>query len=266
MTPPNQSAPANPGKRNRDNAASRMIHIFIVMTCCALLIASSGCRSTNPCVPSPSVTQFDDNPICREAYLRAYRMGYRDGLKGQFPGCHLWTYTGRMADALDAGYEDGNKAGFRMPLAESNHVRNVSNESDRATWGFFFKSLSRMDYKVATQDFLNEFKSAVTVEEVRAWAIPLLNKHQYQSSSSTISMTSKEWPQFLKKSKMPDTGFVSVIIATKNELSHINLGWGGGMGIYGLMVGSKDFEPRDTNIFYYLKWDAGIFAFHSTRD
>jgi len=42
-------------------------------------------------------------------------MGYLDGLKGEMAVCVLWTETGRVARALDAGYADGNKASFRIP-------------------------------------------------------------------------------------------------------------------------------------------------------
>ena len=87
-----------------------MRSFFLKLSAAAFLFAV-GCRSPGPHVPLPSVTPFDDDSGCRTAYLRAYRMGYEDGLKGESSKV-LWMEEGRVGRAMDAGYADGNKVSF----------------------------------------------------------------------------------------------------------------------------------------------------------
>jgi hypothetical protein len=54
--------------------------------------------------------------------------------------------------------------------------------------------------------------------------------------------------------------------SSSNELPHLSISWGGPRYMYGLLVGSPEFQPAPVNNELILKWTDGIYVFHSSGE
>jgi hypothetical protein len=77
----------------------------------SILIVSilAGCVSA-PVVPLPTVTDFDDNPKARAAYLEAYSQGYRARLTGDHSIYCSPRRGGIIETASEIGWLEGQTA------------------------------------------------------------------------------------------------------------------------------------------------------------
>jgi hypothetical protein len=88
-----------------------------VLLFCLALGVGIGCRTPEPHVPLPRVTQFDDDRQYRATYLYAFKLGYLDAKKTgmrSMVDCVMGPDE-RSNDAFKAGINDGSEAALRTP-------------------------------------------------------------------------------------------------------------------------------------------------------
>jgi hypothetical protein len=83
------------------------------------------------------------------------------------------------------------------------------------------------DYRMKTGKFLDRVKATGRIEEVKAWAMELLQTHS--NDNVEFSVPRSEWPDFIMKLDPPLEPSI-VIVVPKN---YVTIAWGGGFGWWG---------------------------------
>ena len=93
-----------------------------------LLILLCGCTSTSS-VPYPAVTNFDDQPKARTAYMKGFRDGYRAALAGELSITCGMGEGGLIGTANEIGWMDGQLSGRvdAIHKANQNEERRTDN-------------------------------------------------------------------------------------------------------------------------------------------
>jgi hypothetical protein len=91
--------------------------LLLSLLCLAVVLICASCESTPPArnIPNPTLPQttpFDQNPMARQAYLEAYRDGYRAAARGEDTSTDRIREPFRFAKELGwrAGVTDAHKA------------------------------------------------------------------------------------------------------------------------------------------------------------
>lgn len=111
-------------------------------------------------------------------------------------------------------------------------------------------------YETRLPKFAEDVKKTIDASDLQKWATTVLG----EQSSDTSELSKESVPASIRELSSQGSPFQWATL----EQDCVRLGWGGGFGHWGILVGSVSFRAPDDDA-YYIEWKPGVYFWHETH-
>lgn len=121
---------------------------------------------------------------------------------------------------------------------------------------FWFRNKKQPGYISYMCGFTTRMKHKINIEDLRSWAVGLLNR----DNSNYRILSQSSWPSFVRQLQCSQ---VLISNRVNSGARFVQLEFGGGFAHYGLIVGSQTLTMSSDRNLYVEVWHPGVYFYHT---